>query len=176
MIRSFGEHWPRIAESAYIDETAVVIGEVTLAEDVSVWPTTVIRGDVHRIAIGARSNVQDGTVIHVAHDGPYSPGGFPAIVGEDVTIGHRAIVHACTVGSRVLVGMGSTLMDGAVVEDDCIIGANALVPPGRRLEAGYLYLGSPVKAARALTDDEREQLVYSARHYVRLKERHEGRR
>lgn len=175
MIRPFDEKWPRVADSAWIDETAVIIGDVTLGNDVSVWPTAVIRGDVNRIAIGDRSNVQDGTVIHVAHDGPYSPGGFPTVVGEDVTIGHRAVVHACTVGSRVLVGMGAIIMDGAVVEDDCIIAAGTLVPPGRRLDAGYLYVGSPAKASRELSAGEREQLVYSAHHYVRVKEKHEGR-
>ncbi|MCS4503104.1 Protein YrdA [wastewater metagenome] len=175
MIRPFDEKWPRVADSAWIDESAVIIGDVTLGNDVSVWPTAVIRGDVNRIAIGDRSNVQDGTVIHVAHDGPYSPGGFPTVVGEDVTIGHRAVVHACTVGSRVLVGMGAIIMDGAVVEDDCIIAAGTLVPPGRRLDAGYLYVGSPAKAARELSAEEREQLVYSAHHYVRVKEKHEGR-
>ncbi|WP_440996033.1 gamma carbonic anhydrase family protein [Arhodomonas sp. SL1] len=174
MIRAFEGHEPQVAASAWIDETAVVIGDVTLGNDVSIWPTAVLRGDVHRIVIGDRSNVQDGTVVHVAHDGPYSPGGFPTVVGEDVTIGHRAVVHACTVGSRVLVGMGAVIMDGAVVEDDCIIGACTLVPPGRRLEGGYLYVGSPAKAARALTDEEREQLVYSAHHYVRVKRRHEA--
>ncbi len=174
MIRPFDEKWPRVAHSAWIDESAVVIGDVTLGEDVSVWPTTVLRGDVNRIAIGDRSNIQDGTIVHVAHDGPYTPGGLPTVVGEDVTVGHRAVVHACTIGSRVLVGMGAVIMDGAVVEDDVILGANALVPPGKRLDSGFLYMGSPAKAARELTDSEREQLVYSARHYVRVKEKHEG--
>ncbi len=175
MIRSYRGVTPRLAATAWVDDSAVIIGDVALGEDVSVWPTTVIRGDVNRIEIGARSNVQDGTVVHVAHDGPFSPGGQPTIIGEDVTVGHRAIVHACRVGSRVLVGMGSTIMDGAVIEDDVILGANALVPPGKRLQSGFLYVGAPAKQLRALTDSEREHLVYSARHYVKVKEYHEGR-
>lgn len=174
MIRSFEHYAPSIADSAYVDETAVVIGDVTLAEDVSIWPAAVLRGDVNYIRVGARSNIQDGTVVHVTHAGPYTPeGGIPTIVGEDVTIGHKAIIHACTLGDRILIGMGATVMDGATVESDVILGANALVPPGKTLESGYLYVGSPVKQARALTDGEKEYLVYSAHHYVRLKQRHE---
>lgn len=176
MIRSFDGIHPKVAGSAWVDETALVLGDVTLGENVSIWPMTVLRGDVNTIAVGANSNIQDGTVVHVAHDGPYTPdGGIPTIIGEDVTVGHRAVVHACTIGNRVLVGMGAVVMDGAVVEDDVIVGANALVPPGKRLAAGHLYVGGPAKAARELTAREREQLVYSARHYVRLKQRHEGR-
>lgn len=173
MIRTYRGTAPRLAATAWVDDTAVVIGDVTLGEDVSVWPTTVIRGDVNRIEIGARSNVQDGAVIHVAHDGPYSPGGYPTVIGEDVTVGHRAIVHACRIGSRVLVGMGSTIMDGAVIEDDVVLGANALVPPGKRLQSGYLYVGAPAKPARELTRNEREHLVYSAHHYVKLMRTHQ---
>jgi len=174
MIRAFEGVHPTLAQGAWVDETAVVTGAVTLGEDVSVWPTTVMRGDVNTIEVGARTNIQDGTVVHVTHDGPYSPGGIPTVIGEDVTVGHRAIVHACTLGSRVLVGMGATVMDGAVVEDDVIVGANALVPPGKRLYSGHLYFGSPVRKARELTEQDYEQLVYSARHYVQLKQRHEG--
>lgn len=174
MIRGFEDWTPTLAEGAWVDETALVIGAVTLGADVSVWPTTVLRGDVNTIEVGARTNIQDGSVVHVTHDGPYTPGGIPTRIGEDVTIGHRAIVHACTLGDRVLVGMGATVMDGAIVEDDVIVGANALVPPGKRLLSGHLYFGSPVRKARELTDEDREQLVYSARHYVKLKQRHEG--
>ena len=171
MIESYEGILPTIPETAWIHETAVVIGDVTLAESVSVWPTAVLRGDVHRIEVGARSNIQDGVIVHVAHKGPYQ-NGFPAIIGEDVTVGHRAVIHACTVGNRVLVGMGAIVLDGAVIEDDVMIGANTLVPPGKRLESGFLYLGSPAKAARPITDTEREQLPYSAQHYMRLMNRH----
>ena len=173
MIDSYQGRWPAIANAAWVHETAVVIGDVTLADDVSVWPTAVLRGDVHRIEVGARSNIQDGVIVHVAHEGPYQSG-HPAIIGEDVTVGHRAVIHACTVGSRVLVGMGAIVLDGAVVEDEVIIGANTLVPPGKHLESGYLYLGSPAKAVRPITPTEREQLPYSAAHYVRLMCRHQG--
>lgn len=171
MIESFEGHWPVIPESAWVHPSAVVIGDVTLGESVSVWPTAVLRGDVHRIEIGARTNIQDGAIVHVAHKGPYQAG-HPAIVGEEVTVGHRATIHACSVGSRVLVGMGATVLDEAVVEDEVIIGAHALVPMGRRLESGYLYLGSPARAVRELTATEREQLQYSAMHYTRVMARH----
>jgi len=174
MIRSFEQHTPSIADSAYVDETAVVIGDVALAEDVSVWPGAVLRGDVNWIRVGARSNIQDGAVVHVTHAGPYTPeGGIPTVLGEDVTVGHRAVIHACTLGDRILIGMGATVMDGAVVESDVILGANALVPPGKTLESGYLYVGSPAKRQRSLTDVERAYLRYSAGHYVKLKQRHE---
>lgn len=173
MIRSFQGHNPVVPRSAFVDDTALVVGDVTLGENVSVWPMAVLRGDVNRIEVGDNSNIQDGAVVHVAHEGPYQHG-FPAIIGADVTVGHRAVVHACSIGDRVLVGMGAIIMDGAVVGDDVVIGAGALVPPGKRLAGGKLYVGSPARAARDLTASEREQLVYSARHYVTLKERHEG--
>ena len=171
MIETYQGVMPVIPASAWVHDSAVVIGDVTLGESVSVWPTAVLRGDVHRIEVGARSNIQDGVIVHVAHEGPYQSG-FPAIIGEDVTVGHRAVIHACTVGSRVLVGMGAIVLDGAVVEDEVMIGANTLVPPGKRLESGYLYLGSPAKPVRPITDTEREQLPYSAQHYVRLMSRY----
>ncbi len=167
MIEAYQGIMPSIPGSAWVHETAVVIGDVTLGEDVSVWPTAVLRGDVHRIEVGDRTNIQDGVIVHVAHKGPYQ-GGYPAIIGEDVTVGHRAVIHACAIGNRVLVGMGAIVLDGAVVEDEVMIGANTLVPPGKHLESGYLYLGSPAKPARPITDTEREQLAYSARHYMRL--------
>ncbi len=171
MIESFEQTDPVIAPSAWVHEHAVVIGDVTLAADVSVWPTAVVRGDVHRIEVGARTNIQDGAIVHVAHEGPYQHG-YATVIGEEVTIGHRAIVHACTLGARVLVGMGAIVLDGAVVDDEVMIGAHTLVPPGKHLESGYLYLGSPARAVRPITATEREQLPYSAAHYVRLMQRH----
>lgn len=174
MIRVFENHTPSIAESAFIDETAVVIGDVSIAEDVSVWPLTTIRGDIQHISIGARSNIQDGSVLHVTHDSEYAPGGFALQIGESVTVGHKVILHACTVGDFCLVGMGSTVLDGAVLEDRVMLGANSLVSPGKRLESGYLYLGSPAKRVRALTEKEMQWLEYSATHYVELKNRHLG--
>ena len=172
MIRHYLGRYPDIADSAWIDESAVVIGDVSLAEDVSIWPMAVLRGDVQAIRVGKRSNIQDGSVVHVAHDGPYSPGGFATHIGADVTVGHKAIVHACTVGDRCLIGMGAIIMDGAELGDESILAAGALVPPGKKLEGGHLYVGSPAKAARPLTDEEREKLVYSARHYVKVKNHH----
>ena len=163
---------PVIGERVYIDPAAVVIGRVTLAEDVSLWPCVVARGDVNTIHVGARSNIQDLTMLHVTHDGPYSPGGLPLVIGADVTVGHKCLLHACTVGDRCLIGMGSIVMDGAVVEDEVLLGAGSLVSPGKRLESGHLYRGSPAQKIRPLTAEEREMLRYSAAHYVRLKDRY----
>jgi carbonic anhydrase/acetyltransferase-like protein (isoleucine patch superfamily) len=171
-IRSYTGIRPVIGQRVYIDESAVVIGQVTLADDASLWPMVVARGDVNRIQVGARSNIQDLTMLHVSHDGPYSPGGFPLIIGTDVTVGHKCLLHACTVGDRCLIGMGAIVMDGAVVEDEVLLGAGSLVSPGKRLESGYLYRGSPAQKVRPLTDAEREMLRYSAAHYVRLKDRY----
>lgn len=171
-IRNFENHRPVIDESAFIDESAVVIGNVKIAADVSVWPLTAIRGDINSIEIGARSNIQDGSVLHVTHDSEYSPGGFSLSVGESVTVGHKVILHACTIGNHCLVGMGSTVLDGAVLEDKVMLGANSLVSPGKRLESGYLYVGSPARQVRKLTEKELAWLEYSATHYVDLKNRY----
>jgi carbonic anhydrase/acetyltransferase-like protein (isoleucine patch superfamily) len=173
-LRGYDGHGPALGERVYVDPAAVVIGRVTLGQDASVWPMAVLRGDVNSIAVGARSNIQDASVLHVTHDGPYSPGGLPLIVGDDVTVGHAVTLHACTVGDRCLIGMNSCVLDGAVIEDDVMLGAGSLVPPGKRLESGGLYRGSPAVRARALTDAEREMLRYSAAHYVRLKDRYLG--
>jgi carbonic anhydrase/acetyltransferase-like protein (isoleucine patch superfamily) len=161
---------PSLGQRIYVDAAAVVIGQVTIGDDSSVWPAAVVRGDVNVVRIGARTSVQDGCVLHVTHDGPYWPGGFPLNVGDDVTIGHRVVLHGCTVGSRCLIGMGAIVMDGAVVEDDVIIGGGAVVTPGTRCESRSLYVGSPARRARALTDREVEQLAYSAAWYVKVKD------
>ena len=171
-LRAYQGRQPVVDGSAFVDPSAVVIGDVALGPGVSVWPLCVLRGDVQAILIGARSNIQDGTIIHVTHDGPYSPGGLATRVGEDVTVGHRALLHACTVESRCLIGMGVIVMDGAVVGAGSIIGAGSLVPPGKTLAGGFLYMGSPVKQIRPLNDREREFLGYSAEHYARLAGRH----
>ena len=171
-IRSFQQHTPIVAPLAFVDRSAVVLGDVEIGEDSSVWPLTVVRGDMHRIRIGARTSVQDGSVLHITHAGPFNPDGFPLIIGDEVTIGHKVMLHGCTLGNRILVGMGSTIMDGAIVEDEVIIGAGSLVPPGKRLESGFLYVGSPVKQARPLTDKERAFFPYSASNYVKLKDQH----
>lgn len=171
-IRSYLAHAPQLGAKVYVDPAALVIGRVTLGDDVSIWPMSVARGDVNRIEIGARSNIQDACVLHVTHDGPYTEGGIPLIIGADVTVAHRVTLHACTVGDRCLVGMSATIMDGAVLEDDVLLAAGSLVPPGKRLDAGFLYRGSPVQKVRALTENELEMLRYSAAHYVRLKDRY----
>lgn len=169
MIRAYRGRLPRLEAGVYVDESAQVIGDVTLGEDASVWPTAVVRGDVNAIVIGARTNVQDAAVLHVTHDGPYTPGGAPLTIGDDVTIGHGVILHACAIGNRCLIGMGARLLDNVVVEDEVFIAAGSLVPPGKRLASGQLYRGAPAQIARPLTIEERAQLKYSAEHYVRLK-------
>ncbi|WP_108652653.1 gamma carbonic anhydrase family protein [Dongshaea marina] len=171
-LRPYMQHTPKLGERVMVDESAVVIGEVTLGDDVSIWPTAVIRGDVNWVKIGDRSNVQDGSVLHVTHSQGEGDPGYPLILGEDVTIGHKVVLHGCTIGNRVLVGMGAVVLDGVVVEDEVLIGAGSLVPPGKRLESGYLYYGNPLKQARPLTDAEREHFKYSSENYVRLKEQY----
>jgi carbonic anhydrase/acetyltransferase-like protein (isoleucine patch superfamily) len=173
-VRAFQEYTPRLGERVYVDPAASVIGDVELGDDASVWPGAVLRGDVHRIRVGARSNIQDGAVVHVTHDGPYSPGGLPCLIGEDVTIGHAAVVHACTLGDACLIGMHATVLDGAVVGPNALIGAGALVPPGKTVGEGELWLGNPARCVRRLEAEEIERLRYSAAHYVRLKDRYLG--
>ncbi len=169
-IREFQQHQPQLGQRVWIDPAAVVIGRVTLGDDVSIWPGAVLRGDVNYIEVGARTNIQDGTICHVTHDGPYTPGGEPLVLGEDITVGHGAILHACRIGNRCLVGMGATVLDGAIIEDDVMLAAGSLVSPGKRLEAGWLYRGQPARPARELTERELEMLRYSAANYVRLKD------
>lgn len=171
-VRNFENLAPVLGEGVFVDSTAVVIGDVHIGTDSSVWPMTVIRGDIHQIRIGERTSIQDGSVLHVTHDGPFNPGGFPCIVGSDVTVGHKVMLHGCTVHDRVLVGMGATIMDGAVVESDVIIGAGSLVPPGKTLQGGWLYVGSPVKPIRELSDDEKKFFTYTAGKYCELKDRY----
>jgi len=172
-IRAFQGVSPILGEGTYVDEAASVIGDVVLGDDVSIWPGTVVRGDVNYIRIGARTNVQDGTIIHVTHDGPYGkPGGFATVIGEDVTIGHAAVIHACVIEDACLIGMGSTVLDGAVIRKNGFVGAGAVIPPGKTVESGELWLGNPAKCVRKLSEKEIEQLYYSAQHYVRLKDKY----
>ncbi|WP_432471448.1 gamma carbonic anhydrase family protein [Amphritea sp. HPY] len=171
-IRTYQNMTPKLGNAVFVDPSAVVLGDVELGDDVSIWPLTVIRGDMHRIRIGSRTSVQDGSVLHITHAGPFNPDGFPLIIGDDVTIGHQAMLHGCTIGSRVLVGMGAMVMDGAIVEDDVIIGAGSLVPPGKTLKSGHLYVGRPVKEVRELTEKEMDFFTYTAGNYVKLKDNH----
>ena len=168
-MRAYRNHLPEIHESAWIDPTASIIGDVVMGRDSSAWPATVIRGDVNHIRIGERTSIQDGSVIHVTHRSEWNPDGYATLIGNDVTIGHKVILHGCTVEDLCLVGMGSIILDGALIRKHCLIGAGSLVPPGRELEGGWLWLGSPVRKARKLTDAEIEHFSYSAAHYVRLK-------
>lgn len=169
-IKAFRHYRPHIHPRAYIDQAAYVSGRTTIGADSSVWPMAVIRGDVQAIQIGERSNVQDGAVLHVTHASEEytSATGGALIIGDDVTIGHNVVLHACTIGNQCLVGMGSIVLDGAVLEPQLMLGAGSLVPPNKVLESGYLWLGSPVKKVRPLTDKEKTFLHYSAKHYVTL--------
>ncbi|QSX37322.1 gamma carbonic anhydrase family protein [Shewanella sedimentimangrovi] len=169
-LRKYKGTAPKLGSKVYIDEACVLVGDIELGDDTSVWPMVAARGDVNHIRIGKRSSIQDGTVLHVTRKTPAKPEGHPLLIGDDVTIGHKAMLHGCTVGNRVLIGMGAIILDGAVVSDDVILGAGSLVPPGKLLESGYLYVGSPVKQARPLTEAELAFLPQSALNYVILKD------
>lgn len=169
-IRRYREWLPELGPRAWVDPAATVIGRVTIGEDSSVWPGAVLRGDVNFIRIGARTSIQDGSILHEASDRLAGGGGIPLIVGDDCTVGHRVILHACTVGNRCLVGMGAIVMDGAVIGDEVIVGAGALVPAGKKLPSRTLWVGSPARQSRGLTEKEVAYLAESAAHYVALKD------
>ena len=169
-IRIYKGITPELGDRVYVDESAVVIGDVVIGDESSVWPMAVIRGDVNKIRIGKRSNVQDGTVVHVTHRYSGNPDGHPVYIGDDVTIGHNVTVHGCTIEDRCLIGIGSTILDGAVIRPNVLLGAGSLVSEGKELESGYLYLGAPAKRIRELTDEELSWFEYSARHYQELKD------
>ena len=169
-IRAYKGISPVFGKDCYVDESAVVVGDITCGDDVSFWPLTAARGDVNKITIGDRTNVQDGTVLHVTRITKKHPEGFPLIIGDDVTIGHKCMLHGCIVGNRILVGMGAIIMDGAEVGDDIIIGAGTLVPPNKKLEAGYLYVGNPCQQKRKLSEEEIAFLAQSSLNYVALKD------
>ncbi len=168
-IRPYNDLMPAISNSAYIDADATIIGDVHIGEQSSIWPMVVIRGDVNKIRIGKRSNIQDASVIHVSRSKPNNPEGYPVIIGDDVTIGHQVMLHGCRIGNRVLIGIGAIVLDGAIIEDDVLVAAGSLVTPGKRLQSGYLYLGSPAKQARPLSEAERSHFISSAENYVELK-------
>jgi len=168
-LRSYKGILPSVNGSNYIDSSAVLVGDITLAEDVSIWPLVAARGDVNSISIGARSNIQDGSVLHVTHKNKENPEGYPLVIGDDVTIGHKCMLHGCILGNRILVGMGTIILDNSVIEDDVFIGAGSLVPPNKTLVSGYLYLGNPVKQIRPLNDSELAFLKKSALNYVNFK-------
>lgn len=172
-LRSYKGIRPQIRETAWVDESAVVIGKCELGEDVGIWPNATLRGDVNDIVIGDRSNIQDGSVVHTTHESEVSKGS-KCIVGKDVTVGHNAVLHGCIIEDECLIGMGAVVLDNAVVQKHVLVGANSLVPPGKVLESGYLYVGSPVKKARPLTEKEIAFFKYSAAHYVKLKNEYQA--
>lgn len=161
MIKKLGEYTPVIDKSVFVAETAVVIGQVFIEEEANIWYNTIVRGDVEPIKIGKWTNVQDNSVLHTSKN-------FPLSIGEEVTIGHGAIVHGCTVANNVLIGMGAIVLDGAFIEENVIIGAGSLVPPGKVIPSGVLVMGSPAKVVRALTEAEIKSLNASAQNYVQL--------
>lgn len=169
VIKAFRGNSPKLGQRVWIDDTASLIGDIEIGDDSSVWPLVSIRGDMHRIRIGARTSIQDNSCLHITHASEFNPEGHPLIIGNDVTIGHMVMLHGCTIGDKVLVGMSSTILDGAVIEDHVVIGAGSLVPPGKKLESGYLYLGSPVKQVRPLTEAELNYFNYACQNYVKLK-------
>jgi carbonic anhydrase/acetyltransferase-like protein (isoleucine patch superfamily) len=171
-IRKFENTQPILGDNTYVDDAAVIIGDVIIGNDCSVWPMVVARGDVNKIRIGNGTNIQDGSVLHVTHPHNTMPDGYGLHVGNNVTVGHNVILHGCTIGDDCLIGMGSTIMDGAVVHPYTLVGAGSLVSPGKELEGGHLWLGTPVRKARALTSEERQWIDYSAKHYIELKNRY----
>ena len=173
-IRPFLDTLPVLGERVYVDPAATVIGDVVLGDDVSVWPGTIIRGDVNHIRIGARTNVQDGTIIHVSHHSPYNQAGYPTLIGEDVTVGHGTIIHACTIGDRCLIGMGACILDGATGDDPWLRRCRRHHRPGQGGGRRRTVAGQPGRFVRRLSDKEIESLLYSAQHYVRLKDQYRG--
>jgi carbonic anhydrase/acetyltransferase-like protein (isoleucine patch superfamily) len=166
MLRAFQGIMPKVAASAFIETTAVVIGDVTIGEESSVWFNTVVRGDVHFIRIGRRTNIQDLCVLHVTHDT------HPLMIGDEVTVGHHVVLHGCAIKDRALIGMGAVLMDGAVIGEDCIVGAGALVTEGTIVPPKSLILGSPARVKRSVTEDELAWIRQSAANYVRYAAEH----
>jgi carbonic anhydrase/acetyltransferase-like protein (isoleucine patch superfamily) len=152
-MRSYKGIRPQLGERVYVDSTSVLVGDIRIGDDSSIWPLVAARGDVNHIHIGERTNIQDGSVLHVTHKNAENPKGCPLIIGNDVTIGHKVMLHGCEIHDRVLVGMGAIVLDNVVVESDVMIGAGSLVPPGKVLESGYLFVGSPVNQARLLSDN-----------------------
>lgn len=171
-IRSFEEHEPKLGNKVFVDPTALVLGQVSIGDDSSIWPMATVRGDVNFITIGERTSIQDGSVLHVTHAGPYNPKGHSLTIGNDVTVGHKAMIHGCIIGDCCLIGMGAVIMDNAIIHSNIILGANSLVPPGRELESGFLWVGSPARKIRPLTEEEFGFFEYSSSNYVKLKDRH----
>jgi len=168
-LRSFKGVSPKLGKRVYIDPAAIVIGNVHLDDDCSIWPGAVIRGDMHKIKIGVRCNIQDNAVLHITHASEYNPDGWPLTMGSDVIVGHSAVLHGCTLGSKILIGNGAILNDGVIAEDHVMVGAGCMVPPKKTLESGFVYVGNPCRVLRPISDKEKEFLTYSPNNYVKLK-------
>jgi carbonic anhydrase/acetyltransferase-like protein (isoleucine patch superfamily) len=175
-IRNFEKFKPQIHSAAWVDDTALVIGDVGIGRDSGIWPMCVLRGDINSIRIGERTNIQDGSVLHVTHGGEHSviPEGAALTVGSGVTVGHGVVLHGCTVEDDCLIGIGAVIMDRAIVRRHALVAAGTVVGPGKDLAGGYIWLGNPVRQGRALTAREIMFFEYSAKHYVELKNRHAG--
>lgn len=168
-IRPYRNRVPTIAATAYVDGQAAVIGDVVIGGDSSVWPMCSLRGDVNSIRIGARTNIQDGSILHGTHAQARAPAGHAVVLGDDITVGHRCVIHGCTIESRCLVGMGSAILDGAVLKEGVLLGAGSLVPEGKVLDGGHLWMGRPARRVRALSTEELALFDYLAQHYIKLK-------
>lgn len=171
-IRHFMNHAPTLGKGVFVDDSAVVTGQVTLGDDTSVWPCVSIRGDLLAITIGHGSNVQDGSALHTSRPIPFNPTGHALTIGNYVTIGHNATVHGCTIGNECLIGMGSVILDGVVVENQVLVAAGSVVPPGKVLQSGYLYRGNPAQQARPLKPEEIAMIKANALDYIKLKDQH----
>ncbi len=172
MLRNFEDMKPTLSSSTFIDETAVVIGDVVIGDDSSVWPLSAIRGDANIIRIGNSSNIQDGSILHGSHVSEFNASGAEVHIGDQVTVGHKVLLHGCRIGNLCLIGMGAIIMDNTILEDRVMIGSGSLVPPGKHLESGYLYLGNPARKVRKLSERELDSLAYTADYYVSLKNRY----
>jgi carbonic anhydrase/acetyltransferase-like protein (isoleucine patch superfamily) len=171
-IRSYNDTSPELGARVFIDSSALVLGDVVIGDDSSIWPMATLRGDMGKIRIGKGTSIQDGSVLHCTLDSPHHPGGYPLTIGDEVTVGHQATLHGCTLENRILVGMKATVMDGAYIPSDVMLGAGCLVASGKKLESGFLYAGSPARRVRELTEEERDYLIYSAQSYIKLKDKH----
>lgn len=161
MIKGYQGIEPKINETVFVAETADIIGKVTIGKNSNIWYNTVLRADVNTITIGENTNIQDGSVVHISDK-------FPTVIGNNVTVGHKALVHGCTIGNNTLIGMGSIVLDGAEIGEYTLLGAGSLVPPGKKIPSGVLALGSPAKVVRELTEEEKQNLVESALKYVKV--------
>ncbi|MFC1586206.1 gamma carbonic anhydrase family protein [Fibrobacterota bacterium] len=171
-VKSWCNMSPQLGERVYIDPNALVLGDVVIGDDSSVWPMASVRGDVAKISIGSETNIQDGCSLHCNIDSRFFPGGSTLTVGDLVTVGHQATLHGCTLGDRVLIGMGATVLDGVIIAPDVLLGANSLVLPNTKLESGFLYAGNPARKIRKLTDEEWDFLPYSSQSYRELKDKY----